>query len=84
MINLYNIGALIWIPSDTKRWINDTEQLKIFPSSYSITKMPMLGIFKGYTWSGECEVLCPDGIWAFEQSDIRAYTHKRNQRSKVC
>ena len=76
MINLFNAGALIWIPSETKRWVNDTEQLKIFPSVYSFTKMPMLGIFKSYTWSGECEVLCPDGVWSFDQKDIKPYSRK--------
>jgi len=79
MINLYNIGALIWIPSSTKRWVNDKEQLQIFPQHLSVTRIPMLGIFKGYTWGGDCEVLCPDGVWSFDQGDIKPYSNKRSQ-----
>lgn len=84
MINLFNTGALIWIPSDTKRWINDKEQLQIFPHTTSITKVPMLGIFKGYTWSGECEVLCPDGVWSFAQDDLKIYNSKNKSGVRVC
>ena len=36
----------------------------------------MLGIFKGYTWSCECEVLCADGVWSFDQGDIKPYVVK--------
>lgn len=84
MINLYNIGALIWIPSSTRRWVNDKEQLQIFPNMLSVTKTPMLGIFKGYTWSGECEVLCPDGVWNFDQQDIKPYVTKKPREVSVC
>ena len=84
MINLFNTGALIWIPSETRRWINDKEQLQIFPQTQSVTRVPMLGIFKGYTWSGECEILCPDGIWSFDQGDIKPYTAKQKKELKTC
>ena len=36
MINLFNTGALIWIPSQTRRWVNDKEQLQIFPNMLSV------------------------------------------------
>ena len=84
MINLFNTGALIWIPSDTRRWLNDKEQLQIFPNMLSVTKVPMLGIFKGYTWSGECEVLCADGVWSFDQGDIKPYVVKKQKEVSVC
>ncbi len=84
MINLFNTGTLIWIPSNTKRWVNDKEQLQIFPTIQSITKVPMLGVFKGYTWSGECEVLCPDGIWSFDQGDLKIYNSTKKPGIRVC
>jgi hypothetical protein len=76
-IDMFATGALIWIPSNTRRWVNDKEQLQIFPTSLSMTKVPMLGIFKGYSWNGECEVLCADGVWSFEQGDLKRYQGAR-------
>ena len=84
MISMFSIGALIWIPQSTRRWVNDKEQLQIFPNMLSVTREPMLGIFKGYTWSGECEVLCPDGLWSFDQKDIKAYITKKPKEVNLC
>lgn len=76
-IRIFNAGALIWIPSHTKRWLdNDGDQLKIFPHTLSVTKRPMLGIFKCYNFNGNAEVLCPDGIWSFEKDDLKPYVKK--------
>ena len=79
MINLFSKGALLWIPSQTKRWASDGDQLKLFPSTMSITKVPMLGVFKTYTWSGDVEVLCPDGVWVISNSDAKLYLNKKSE-----
>ena len=72
-LDMFVKGALLWIPQNTRRWVEDPNQIQLFPHTLSVTRQPMLGVFKGYNFSGTCEVLCPDGVWSFEQNDVKPY-----------
>jgi hypothetical protein len=82
-ISLFKSGALVWLPSESKRfrWSTKT-QLELFPKDYSITKVPLIGVLKGYTLRGDCEVLFQDGIWEVEARDLSSYEDTPNQRRR--
>ena len=83
LISLFSPGALVWLPAETKRfqWENNL-QLELFPKKYSITKIPLIGVLKGYTDRGDCEVLFQDGIWNVETKDLSSYEDTPNQRRR--
>tara|TARA_B100000131_G_scaffold308394_1_gene337690 strand:- start:889 stop:1176 length:288 start_codon:yes stop_codon:yes gene_type:complete len=82
-ISLFKPGALVWLPAETKRfrWSDDL-QLELFPKEYSITKIPLIGVLKGYTDRGDCEVLFQDGIWNIESKDVKDYEDSPSQRRR--
>tara|TARA_B100000131_G_C17875029_1_gene515855 strand:- start:248 stop:535 length:288 start_codon:yes stop_codon:yes gene_type:complete len=82
-ISLFRPGALVWLPANTKRfkWGTDV-QLELFPEEYSITKIPLIGVLKGYSNRGDCEVLFPDGLWDVEPKELYSYEDSPHQRRK--
>jgi len=56
--------------------------LELFPKKYSITKIPLIGVLKGYTDRGDCEVLFQDGIWNVETRDLSSYENTPEQRRR--
>ena len=83
LIYLFSPGALVWLPAETRRfqWENDL-QLELFPKKYSVTKIPLIGVLKGYTSRGDCEILFRDGIWNVETKDIKSYEDSPEQRRR--
>ena len=83
LISLFSPGTLVWLPAQSKRykWSDDL-QLELFPKEYSITKIPLIGVLKGYTDRGDCEVLFQDGIWNIDQKDIKSYEDTPQQRRR--
>ena len=81
-MNLISIGSLVWLPADSKRWVWDRSkgQLSLFPEVASITKIPMIGVLKGYTNAGDCEVLLPDGVWEVQIRDLYEYSGDKDDR----
>ncbi len=82
-ICLFKPGSLVWLPANAKRykWSDDL-QLELFPKEYSITKIPLIGVLKGYTDRGDCEVLFQDGIWDVETKDLSSYEDSPQQRRR--
>ena len=83
LFSLFSPGTLVWLPAETKRfqWENNL-QLELFPKKYSITKIPLIGVLKGYTDRGDCEVLFQDGIWNVETRDLSSYENTPEQRRR--
>jgi hypothetical protein len=82
-ISLFRPGSLVWLPAQAKRFRWESNlQLEIFPKDYSITKIPLIGILKGYTNRGDCEVLFRDGIWDVEAKDLSTYVDTLGQRER--
>ena len=83
-ISLFKSGALVWLPSNSRRfrWGEGVRQLSLFPQDYSITKVPLIGVLKGYTDRGDCEVLFQDGIWEVESKDLSSYEDTPQQRRR--
>ena len=79
-MNLINIGSLVWLPAESRRWVwcKANGQLPLFPETQSTTKIPMIGVLKGYTSAGDCEVLLPDGVWEVQVRDLYEYNVEKN------
>ena len=82
-ISLFRPGALVWLPAESRRfrWSSDL-QLELFPKEASITKIPLIGVLKGYNNRGECEVLFQDGIWEVESQHLSSYEDTPEQRKR--
>ena len=82
-LSLFRPGALVWLPASSRRfrW-SDSLQLELFPKEASITKVPLIGVLKGYNNRGECEVLFQDGIWDVEAKDLSSYEDTPEQRRR--
>ena len=80
-LSLFSPGALVWLPASAKRvrWSSDL-QLELFPKEYSLTKVPLIGVLKGYTDRGQAEVLFQDGIWDVEPNDLFDYNTDKQRR----
>ena len=82
-ISLFRPGALVWLPANTRRYKwSDSLQLELFPKEYSITKVPLIGVLKGYTDRGDCEVLFQDGLWDVEPNNLSSYENTPEQRRR--
>ena len=81
--SLFSVGSLVWLPADSRRfrWADDL-QLDLFPKQASITKIPLIGVLKGYNNRGDCEVLFQDGIWDVEARDLSSYEDTPEQRRR--
>ena len=78
---LISVGSLVWLPASSRRWVwNENAQLALFPEITSITKIPMIGVVKGYTNAGDCEVLLPDGVWQVQLRDLKEYYGEKDDR----
>jgi len=82
-LDLFSVGSLVWLPAHSKRfrWVNNL-QLELFPKEASITKIPLIGVLKGYNNRGDCEVLFQDGIWDVEARDLSSYEDTPEQRRR--
>ena len=82
-MDLLNVGSLVWLPAESKRfrWAENV-QLELFPKEYSITKIPLIGVLKGYNNRGDCEVLFQDGIWDVEPKHLSSYEDTPEQRRR--
>ena len=78
-ISLFKSGALVWLPSNSRRfrWGEGVRQLSLFPQDYSITKVPLIGVLKGYTDRGDCEVLFQDGTPQQRRRNDRISTNQK-------
>ncbi len=82
-ISLFSPGSLVWLPASSKRYRwSDNLQLEIFPKECSVTKIPLIGVMKGYSDRGDCEVLFQDGIWDVEIRDLSSYEDSPDQRRR--
>jgi len=81
--SLFSPGSLVWLPANSRRykWSDDL-QLELFPKEYSVTKIPLIGVLKGYNNRGECEVLFLDGIWDVESKHLSSYENTPEQRRR--
>jgi len=80
---VFKIGDLVYIPQSVHRFMRNSleDDLRLdYYKSLSITKKPMLGVFRQLTNSGECLVAFPDGTWMINLKDIYHYDEEKSDR----
>ena len=80
---MFKTGDLVYIPQSVHRFLRNSldDELKLdYYKSLSITKKPMLGVFKQFTNAGECVVAFPDGTWMINLKDIYHFDEEKSDR----
>ena len=81
---MFKTGDLVYVPQSVHRFVKNSlnDELKLdYYKSLSITKKPMLGIFKQFSEGGECVVTFADGAWMISLKDI--YHHDEEKIDRI-
>jgi len=80
---MFKTGDLVYVPQSVHRFVKNSldDELKLDYYKYlSITKKPMLGVFKQFAESGECVVAFSDGTWMINLKDIYHHNEEKSDR----